>query len=145
MKAAIVSENRLLNGSFAALSKLRARKGHCCPSRYHMESNAALDRLVDACNIDRQGVTHFASALACELGRCRWLSLGALDKPSAQSAFGTSGQFRPQASGSVQLRHLHYPFYREEIETMVRDAGFVDVRAHHRHGYSCTVIGRKPG
>ena len=33
----------------------------------------------------------------------------------------------------------------EEIKALVRDAGFADVRAHHRHGYSWTVIGRKPG
>ncbi|WP_249137828.1 class I SAM-dependent methyltransferase [Bradyrhizobium tropiciagri] len=33
---------------------------------------------------------------------------------------------------------------REEIETLVRSVGFVDVRLHHRHGYSWTVIGRKP-
>jgi SAM-dependent methyltransferase len=36
-------------------------------------------------------------------------------------------------------------YSRVEIETVVRDAGFVDVRSHHRHGYSWTVIGRKPG
>jgi hypothetical protein len=36
-------------------------------------------------------------------------------------------------------------YRREEIETVVSDAGFVDVRVHHRHGYSWTVIGRKPG
>jgi SAM-dependent methyltransferase len=36
-------------------------------------------------------------------------------------------------------------YRREEIEAVVRDAGFVDVRAHHRHNYSWTVIGRKPG
>ena len=27
---------------------------------------------------------------------------------------------------------------------MVRDAGFVDVRAHHRHDYSWTLIGPSP-
>jgi predicted TIM-barrel fold metal-dependent hydrolase len=36
-------------------------------------------------------------------------------------------------------------YFREEIETLVYDAGFVDVRLHHRHRYSWTVIGRKPG
>jgi hypothetical protein len=35
-------------------------------------------------------------------------------------------------------------YRREEIEALVRAAGFVEVRAHHRHGYSWTVIGRKP-
>jgi hypothetical protein len=32
-------------------------------------------------------------------------------------------------------------YRRGEIETMVRGAGFVDVRAHHRHSYSWTVVG----
>jgi len=37
-------------------------------------------------------------------------------------------------------------FYRrEEIEGLVCNAGFAQVRAHHRHGYSWTVIGLKPG
>jgi hypothetical protein len=36
-------------------------------------------------------------------------------------------------------------YRREEIEALVHDAGFVDVRSHHRHGFSWTVIGRKPG
>jgi SAM-dependent methyltransferase len=36
-------------------------------------------------------------------------------------------------------------YRRAEIEALVRAAGFGDVRAHHRHGYSWTVVGRKPG
>jgi SAM-dependent methyltransferase len=35
-------------------------------------------------------------------------------------------------------------YARDEIEALVRDAGFADVRAHHRHGYSWTVVGHKP-
>lgn len=35
-------------------------------------------------------------------------------------------------------------FYkREEAEALLRDAGFKDVRLHHRHGYSWTVCGTK--
>jgi len=34
---------------------------------------------------------------------------------------------------------------REEARALVADAGFHDVRLFHRHGYSWTVIGTKPG
>lgn len=34
-------------------------------------------------------------------------------------------------------------YRRAEIESLVREAGFSNVRAHHRHGYSWTVIGEK--
>ena len=33
---------------------------------------------------------------------------------------------------------------RAEAEALLASAGFVDVRLHHRHGYSWTVIGEKP-
>ncbi len=34
-------------------------------------------------------------------------------------------------------------YTHEEAETLFRDAGFSDVRLHHRHGYSWTVCGSK--
>lgn len=44
-----------------------------------------------------------------------------------------------------QLNPQHASYYRrEEALALMRSAGFVDVRIHHRHGYSWTVIGRKP-
>jgi len=33
---------RTLENGFAALSKFRAREGHCCPSRYHVEGEFTL-------------------------------------------------------------------------------------------------------
>ncbi len=33
---------------------------------------------------------------------------------------------------------------RDEVESLMRAAGFVDVRLHHRHGYSWTATGTKP-
>lgn len=36
-------------------------------------------------------------------------------------------------------------FTRGEAEQLLTDGGFVDVRTYHRHGYSWTVSGRKPG
>lgn len=37
----------------------------------------------------------------------------------------------------------HY-YRREEAEGLLVDAGFKNVRLHHRHGYSWTVVGEKP-
>lgn len=36
-------------------------------------------------------------------------------------------------------------YTREQAETLLTEAGFRNVRLHHRHGYSWTVIGEKPG
>jgi SAM-dependent methyltransferase len=45
-----------------------------------------------------------------------------------------------------QLKPAYAKYYtRAEAEELLRRAGFIDVRAHHRHGYSWTVAGTKPG
>jgi SAM-dependent methyltransferase len=54
----------------------------------------------------------------------------------------------------VQRRHLTIydqlnptwaKYYtKDEAESLLRDAGFVDVRSFHRHGYSWTVVGVRP-
>lgn len=44
-----------------------------------------------------------------------------------------------------QLNPAHARYYREdEARRLLAGAGFVDVRLHHRHGYSWTVAGRRP-
>jgi 2-polyprenyl-3-methyl-5-hydroxy-6-metoxy-1,4-benzoquinol methylase len=44
-----------------------------------------------------------------------------------------------------QLNPRYTKYYRdEEARALLSDAGFVEVRLHHRHGYSWTVAGRKP-
>ncbi len=44
-----------------------------------------------------------------------------------------------------QLNPGYAKYYtREEAVALVTRAGFVDVRIHHRHAYSWTVVGRKP-
>jgi SAM-dependent methyltransferase len=44
-----------------------------------------------------------------------------------------------------QLNPAWAAYYRrEEAEALFRNAGFVDVQLHHRHGYSWTVIGTRP-
>src|SRR5690606_4798209 len=45
-----------------------------------------------------------------------------------------------------QLNPAYARYYRrDEAVALLEAAGFEDVRVHHRHGYSWTVIGRKPG
>jgi SAM-dependent methyltransferase len=58
------------------------------------------------------------------------------------------GKFPPERRVQVifdQMKPAYAKYYRrhEAIE-LVRSAGFEDVRIHHRHGYSWTVIGTKP-
>jgi SAM-dependent methyltransferase len=44
-----------------------------------------------------------------------------------------------------QLNPAYAKYYRrDEAIALLADAGFTDVAAHHRHGYSWTVAGRKP-
>ncbi len=44
-----------------------------------------------------------------------------------------------------QLNPAYAKYYtRDEAEALLRAQGFTDVRLHHRHGYSWTVIGRRP-
>jgi SAM-dependent methyltransferase len=44
-----------------------------------------------------------------------------------------------------QLNPAYAKYYtRQEAINLLEDGGFVNVRAHHRHGYSWTVIGTKP-
>jgi hypothetical protein len=44
-----------------------------------------------------------------------------------------------------QLNPAYAKYYRrDEAIALLADAGFVDVRVHHRHGYSWTVRGTRP-
>jgi SAM-dependent methyltransferase len=44
-----------------------------------------------------------------------------------------------------QLNPAYAKYYREdEARALFEQAGFVDVKLHHRHGYSWTVVGRRP-
>lgn len=45
-----------------------------------------------------------------------------------------------------QLNPAYAKYYtRDEARDVLARNGFTDVRLHHRHGYSWTVVGRKPG
>ncbi|MFH2006376.1 MAG: class I SAM-dependent methyltransferase [bacterium] len=74
---------------------------------------------------------------------CRLLPL-----PMAGYLVNVFSKFPPDKRRLViydQLNPAHAKYYRRaEAERLFRDAGFVDLRLHHRHGYSWTVVGQKP-
>jgi hypothetical protein len=44
-----------------------------------------------------------------------------------------------------QLNPAYAKYYmKREAVKLLLDGGFINVRVHHRHGYSWTVIGTKP-
>jgi hypothetical protein len=44
-----------------------------------------------------------------------------------------------------QLNPAYAKYYRRgEAEALLASQGFTDVKLHHRHGYSWTVLGMKP-
>jgi SAM-dependent methyltransferase len=44
-----------------------------------------------------------------------------------------------------QLNPAYAKYYtREEARTLLASAGFTDIRMHHRHGMSWTIVGRRP-
>jgi SAM-dependent methyltransferase len=81
--------------------------------------------------------------LAAYIGLCRFISL-----PMRNYMRHVLGRMAPDKRRLVifdQLNPAYAKYYtqREAMELLSR-TGFVDIRTHHRHGYSWTVIGRKP-
>lgn len=72
----------------------------------------------------------------------------ALPLPMRDYAREVFGRFSPSKRQLViydQLNPYHAKYYkRDEARALLADAGFVDVQAHHRQGYSWTVVGTKP-
>jgi len=58
------------------------------------------------------------------------------------------GRFSPDKRYLViydQLKPAYAKYYRrDEAFRLLEEAGFTDVKIHHRHGYSWTVFGRRP-
>jgi SAM-dependent methyltransferase len=81
--------------------------------------------------------------LALYVKTCRHLPL-----PLAHYMRGHLGRLTPEVRRLTiydQLNPAWAKYYRKDAaEALLKDAGFIDVRVHHRHGYSWTVTGRKP-
>jgi hypothetical protein len=74
---------------------------------------------------------------------CRWLPL-----PLAEYMRRVMRPLTPAKRRVViydQLNPAYAKYYtRAEAEALMTHAGFVNVRLHHRHGYSWTVTGHRP-
>src|SRR5207244_769506 len=74
---------------------------------------------------------------------CRYLSL-----PLRRYALEVLGKLERRRRYEVifdQLNPAYAKYYRkDEARALFEAAGFVDVRMHHRHGYSWTVVGYRP-
>jgi SAM-dependent methyltransferase len=82
--------------------------------------------------------------LTAYIGLCRILPL-----PMRAYMRGVLAQFtRPVRRLTIydQLNPAYAKYYtRAEAETLLAQGGFVDIQLYHRHGYSWTVLGVKPG
>ena len=82
-------------------------------------------------------------AVWCYMTLCRWVSL-----PLAEYMRRVMVPLTPAKRRVViydQLNPAYAKYYtREEACDLIARAGFVDIRAHHRHGMSWTVVGSKP-
>jgi len=89
----------------------------------------------------------FAQFLAAVLQPYVWLSTWfplPLNKYFAH-VFGLMHRSKKVLIIYDQLRPAYARYYRrEEAVELLTAAGFGDVRVHHRHGYSWTVIGTRP-
>jgi SAM-dependent methyltransferase len=74
---------------------------------------------------------------------CRWLAL-----PLRRYMLSVLNRMSPEKRRLIiydQLNPAYAKYYtREEAIKLLEDGGFIDVRIHHRHGYSWTVVGTKP-
>jgi SAM-dependent methyltransferase len=79
----------------------------------------------------------------CYMTACRWLPL-----PLADYMRRVMQPLTPDKRRVViydQLNPAYAKYYtREEARALIVRHGFTDVRLHHRHGYSWTVVGTKP-
>lgn len=81
--------------------------------------------------------------LAIYMRLCRVLPLPLRDYLMNVLARFTPEKRRLVIYDQLNPTHAHY-HSRAEAERLLADSGFVDVRLHHRRGYSWSAIGRKP-
>ena len=81
--------------------------------------------------------------LEAYIGLCRFLPL-----PMRSYMREVLAKFSPKVRRLTiydQLNPAYAKYYTmQEAKALLTDAGFVDVRLYHRHGYSWSVLGRRP-
>lgn len=119
---------------------------------YGWEGNAAYLSLVLPIRALTTRLPHFLLAPLCHalnglLGLYIWLARR-IPLPLRGYMNNVIGHFSSDKRYLViydQLKPAYAKYYRRnEARELLERAGFVDVQLHHRHGYSWTVLGRRP-
>jgi SAM-dependent methyltransferase len=135
----------------AAFKALRPG-GHFLIWLYGKEGNALYLSVVKPLRVLTKRLPHFVLnaitwliyfPMACYVNLCKVFPL-----PLRAYVSYVFGKMSPEKQRLIiydQLRPACAKYYtRSEAEKLMRDGGFEDIRIHHRHGYSWTVIGTKP-
>jgi SAM-dependent methyltransferase len=135
----------------AAFKALRPG-GRCCIWLYGHEGNEAYLAVVAPLrrvttrlpDWTLRGLSHALNvAVDIYMVACRYLPLPL--RGYMTEVFGKLERRRRYEVIFDQLNPAYAKYYREaEARALFEQAGFVDVKLHHRHGYSWTVIGRRP-
>ena len=90
------------------------------------------------------GICHLLNAaLGVYILLCRWLPLPLRDY--AVKVLGRMSRDKRRLVIYDQLKPTYAKYYTgQEARELMSRAGFSDIRLHHRHGYSWTVVGTRP-
>lgn len=120
---------------------------------YGREGNRLYVAFVTALRTVTTRLPHFALAALCVvltlfvdayIFACRWLPLPMRDY--MLHTLSRVSRDKRKLTIYDQLNPTYARYYRgEEVREMLEQAGFRDVRLHHRRGYSWTALGVRPG
>jgi SAM-dependent methyltransferase len=119
---------------------------------YGREGNAPYLLLVQSMwwctrRLPHSGLALFVGALYpafwCYMHACRWLPLPLADYMRRIMLPLTPSKRRVVIYDQLNPAYAKY-YTREEAYRALAEFGFTDIRLHHRHGYSWTVVGTKP-
>jgi hypothetical protein len=79
----------------------------------------------------------------CYMKACRWLPLPLAAYMQRVMEPLTAAKRRVVIYDQLNPAYAKY-YTRDEAQAALAAHGFTDIRLHHRHGYSWTVVGRKP-
>jgi SAM-dependent methyltransferase len=135
----------------AAFKALRPG-GRCCIWLYGHEGNEAYLALVTPLRFlttrlpdwALRGLSHVLNVgVDVYMAACRHLPLPL--RSYITEVFGKLERRRRFEVIFDQLNPAYAKYYRQaEARALFEQAGFADVKLHHRHGYSWTVLGRRP-
>lgn len=125
--------------------------GHLVIWVYAVEGNELYVRVVTALRAVTTRLPHFALALLCSLltvlvdiyiAACRVLPLPMRDY--MRNTLARVSRDKRKLTIYDQLNPTYAKYYlRDELQALLEAAGFVDVRLHHRRGYSWTAAGTR--